>query len=364
MNYLAQRIVFENNSVKWMDKVNMKLINTEDAVGSVLCQDLTQIIKGVTKDARFRKGHIVKEEDIPVLLSMGKEHLYIWENDESMMHENEAALVLEKATKNDFMESSEIKEGKIELSSTVDGVFEIDLKRLNEINSLNNIIIATLSNHYPVEKNMKIAGMRIIPLVIEKEKMQEVKKIANEDNPILSIKPYKIKTASIIVTGNEVKKGLIKDTFSQVVVDKLKNFNVEVESITYSGDDTETIVKQIHQAKKRNSQLIICTGGMSVDPDDKTPKAISTSGAIRSIYGAPVLPGAMLNISYLNDVPILGLPGCVMYARRTVFDLVLPRILADIKLTADDIQILGNGGLCMNCEKCHFPNCSFGKGAL
>jgi hypothetical protein len=342
----------------------MKLIETKNAVGHVLCQDLTQIIRGVTKDARFRKGHIVKEEDIPVLLSMGKEHLYIWENDENTLHENEAALILEKATKNNYMLSSEIKEGKIELKTTIDGVLEIDLKRLNAINSLNNIIIATISNHYPVKKDMKLAGMRIIPLIIEKEKMDQVRKIADETNPILAIHPYSIKSASIIVTGNEIKKGIIKDTFSQVVINKLEEFGVVIDSVSYSGDDTDVIVKQIHQARDRKSQLIICTGGMSVDPDDKTPKAISESGAKRSVYGSPVLPGAMLNISYLDDIPVLGLPGCVMYARRTVFDLVLPRVLANIKLSAQDIQNLGNGGLCLNCEACHFPNCSFGKGAI
>ncbi|MBK5201955.1 MAG: molybdopterin-binding protein, partial [Spirochaetaceae bacterium] len=186
----------------------------------------------------------------------------------------------------------------------------------------------------------------------------------NENNPILSVAPYTIKSASIIVTGSEISKGLIKDTFSQVVVEKLKEFNVKIDSISYSGDDTDVIVEQIHDAQRRQSQLIICTGGMSVDPDDKTPKAISQSGAIRAIYGAPVLPGAMLDISYLDDIPVLGLPGCVMYSRRTVFDLVLPRILAQIKLTNKDIQNLGNGGLCLDCEVCHFPNCSFGKGAF
>lgn len=342
----------------------MKLIDTEKAVGQVLCQDITQIIKGVTKDARFRKGHVVKEEDIPVLLSMGKYHLYIWESDESKMHENDAAAVLEQATKNKFMYSSEVKEGKIDLRTTTDGVLQIDLNRLNLINSIGNIIIATLPNHYPVKKDMKLAGMRIIPLIIDKDQMDIVNQIADESNPILSINPYIVKTASIIVTGNEISQGLIKDTFSQVVVDKLKEFNVSVDSISYSGDETDVIVKQIHDAKKRGSQLIICTGGMSVDPDDKTPKAITESGAIRTIYGAPVLPGAMLNISYLDDIPVLGLPGCVMYAKRTVFDLVIPRILAGIKLSAKDIQNLGNGGLCLGCEICHFPNCSFGKGAL
>ncbi len=340
----------------------MKLIKTVDAVGTTLSHDLTQIIKGVSKDARFRKGHIVQKEDIPILLSMGKENLYIWENDDTKMHENDAALVLEKATKNDYMKSSEIKEGKIELTSTIEGVLEIDTKRLFKINSLNNIIISTISNHYPVKRDMKLAAMRVIPLVIEKEKMKQVEMIADSKSPILKIHPYKIKTASIVVTGNEIKKGIIKDTFSSVIIDKLKEYNVKVISISYSGDETKTIVSQIKTAKENGADLIICTGGMSVDPDDKTPKAISESGANRTIYGAPVLPGAMLNISYLEKIPVLGLPGCVMYSKRTVFDLVLPRILADIKIDAIDIQSLGNGGLCLNCEICHFPNCSFGKG--
>lgn len=342
----------------------MKLINTEDAVGQVLCQDLTQIIKGVTKDARFRKGHIVKKEDIPVLLSMGKAHLYIWENDESMLHENEAATILKDATKNSYMIATDVKEGKVELVSEIDGVFEIDIKRFNKINSLNNIMIATISNHYPVKKGMKLAGMRIIPLVIEKDKMDEVKKVADKLNPILSIHPYTVKSASIIVTGSEVSNGLIKDTFSPVVVDKLKEFNVAIDKISYSGDESDEIVKQIHEARERGSDLIICTGGMSVDPDDKTPGAIALSNATKSVYGVPVLPGAMFNISYLDDIPVLGLPGCVMYAKRTVFDLVLPRILSNIKLSAKDMQSLANGGLCMNCPVCHFPNCSFGKGSF
>jgi molybdopterin biosynthesis enzyme len=342
----------------------MKLINTEDAVGHVLCQDLTQIIKGVTKDARFRKGHIVKKEDIPILLSMGKAHLYAWENDESMLHEDEAAMILKDATKNSYMTSTDVKEGKVELIAEIDGVFEIDIERFNEINTLDNIIIATISNHYPVKKGMKIAGMRIIPLIIEKDKMDAVKAIADSEKPILSIRPYTVKSASIIVTGSEISNGIIKDTFSPVVVEKLKEFNVVIDQISYSGDESDVIVKQIHDAKDMGSDLIICTGGMSVDPDDKTPGAIAQSNAKKSIYGVPVLPGAMLNISYLDDIPVLGLPGCVMYAKRTVFDLVLPRIISNTKLSPKDMKSLANGGLCMKCPVCHFPNCSFGKGAI
>ena len=146
----------------------MKLIRTEDAVGSVLCHDLTQIIKGVTKDAVFRKGHVVQPEDIPVLLSIGKEHLYVWEADENMLHENDAARILCDICKNNMMDESPVKEGKIELAAAADGLFKVDGARLRLVNSLGQMMIATRHGNTPVKKGDKLCGTRIIPLVIEK----------------------------------------------------------------------------------------------------------------------------------------------------------------------------------------------------
>ena len=342
----------------------MKLIKTQDAVGSVLCHDLTQIIKGVTKDAVFRKGHIVQPEDIPVLLSIGKEHLYVWEADENMLHENDAARILCDICKNDNMLVSEVKEGKIELSAACEGLFKVDSKRLQLVNSFGQMMIATRHGNTPVRKGDKLAGTRIIPLVIEKEKMYTVQELCGEE-PILKLMPYKLKKAAVIATGSEVFTGRIKDTFTPVIEEKLSDYGVEVIYKQVLGDDPEAVTAAIKTAiDGKGAELVCCTGGMSVDPDDRTPLAIKNTGAEIISYGAPVLPGAMFLLAYYgeNRVPVMGLPGCVMYSKRTIFDLVLPRVIACDPVRADELAQLGEGGLCLNCKSCTYPACGFGKG--
>ncbi len=342
----------------------MKLIRTEDAVGSVLCHDLTQIIKGVTKDAVFRKGHIVQPEDIPVLLSIGKEHLYVWEADESMLHENDAARILVDLCKSEGMSESAVKEGKIELAAAVDGLFKVDSKRLQLVNSFGQMMIATRHGNTPVQKGDKLCGTRIIPLVIEKEKMQRVQELCGAE-PLLKLLPYKIKRAAVLATGSEVFHGRIKDTFTPVIEAKLAEFGVEVIHKEILDDAPEQITATIKRAiEEKGAELVLCTGGMSVDPDDQTPLAIKNTGANIVSYGAPVLPGAMFLLAYYSEVqvPVLGLPGCVMYAKRTIFDLALPRVVARDLITAEELAALGEGGLCLNCDVCTYPACGFGKG--
>lgn len=342
----------------------MKLIRTEDAVGSVLCHDLTQIIKGVTKDAVFRKGHIVQPEDIPVLLSIGKEHLYVWEADESMLHENDAARILVDLCKSEGMSESAVKEGKIELAAAVDGLFKVDSKRLQLVNSFGQMMIATRHGNTPVQKGDKLCGTRIIPLVIEKEKMQRVQELCGAE-PLLKLLPYKIKRAAVLATGSEVFHGRIKDTFTPVIEAKLAEFGVDVIHKEILDDAPEQITAAIKSAiEEKGAELVLCTGGMSVDPDDQTPLAIKNTGARIVSYGAPVLPGAMFLLAYYGEaqVPVLGLPGCVMYAKRTIFDLALPRVLARDLITAEELAALGEGGLCLNCDVCTYPACGFGKG--
>lgn len=339
----------------------MKLIRTEDAVGQVLCHDMTQIIRGVTKDAVFRKGHVVTQEDIPVLLSIGKEHLYVWEKDASMLHENDAALVLYDLCKNEHMRPSEIKEGKIELIAECDGLFQVDRERLDKVNALGEMMIACRHGNFPVHAGDRLAGMRVIPLVIEKEKMQRARQAAGT-SPIFSLKPFLKKKAGIVTTGSEVYSGRITDTFTPVVEEKLSEYGVEVIGRELSDDDPQRTAAAAEKLLGLGAELVLCTGGMSVDPDDKTPAAIrSVSGTVVT-YGAPVLPGAMFLLAYTKaGVPVMGLPGCVMYAKRTVFDLVLPRVLAGEKLKQEDFARMGEGGLCLSCPVCTFPNCGFGK---
>lgn len=340
----------------------MKLMKTEEAVGQVLCHDITQIIPGVSKGPVFRKGHVITEEDIPVLLRVGKDSVYIWENDESMLHENEAAQILYEMCRSDYMRPSEVREGKIEVIAECDGLLKVDREKLLQVNSLGEMMIATRHGNTVVRAGDKLAGTRIIPLVIRKDKMEQAREIC-QDGSVLKLMPFGRRKAAIITTGNEVYYGRIEDTFTPVIREKLREYDVEVISHQTFDDDHEKITAGCLAAIEAGADLILCTGGMSVDPDDKTPLAIKNTGARIVSYGAPVLPGAMFLLAYYRErIPILGLPGCVMYAKRTIFDLVLPRIMAGDEVKAEELAALGEGGLCLSCPVCTYPNCGFGKG--
>ena len=339
----------------------MKLIQTTDAVGHVLCHDLTQIIPGEFKGARFRKGHVVTQEDIPVLLSMGKENLYVWEMQPGIVHENDAAERLCALCISEGMDRSEVKEGKIELTAARAGLFTVDSARLRAVNAIDELMIATRHGNTPVQPGDKLCGTRVIPLVIAEENLVHPAQAVG-GTPMLRILPYKLRTCAIITTGSEVYSGRIEDKFTPVLIKKLAAYGIEVTKHTTVDDGIDRIEEAIREARAEKPDLILCTGGMSVDPDDNTPGAIKKSGANIVTYGAPVLPGAMLLLGYYDDgTPVLGLPGCVMYARATVFDLVLPRIAAGVRLCKEDFVQMGEGGLCLGCTPCHYPACPFGK---
>ena len=344
----------------------MRLIDTKDAEGHVLCHDITQILPGKSKGPVFKKGHIVTKQDIPVLLSVGKEHLYVWEKSEGMLHEDEAAYILKELCMGnaDTMTAGEPSEGKIEIRAAADGLLKIDREKLNKVNSLGEMMIATIHGDYPVKAGDKLAGTRVIPLVIEEEKMQRAREACG-DKPILSILPFRRMKYGLVTTGNEVARGAIKDAFGPVLKRKLAEYDTVFDGQVILPDDRRSITSAIQAFVKKGVDLVMVSGGMSVDPDDKTPGAIKDTGADIISYGAPVLPGAMFLLAYLDagdrEVPVLGLPGCIMYAKRTIFDLVLPRVLAGERLKPADLAKYGEGGLCLNCEECRFPNCGFGK---
>ena len=339
----------------------MKLVRTEEAVGHVLCHDMTQIIPGVTKDARFRKGHVVTEADIPVLLSMGKEHLYVWEKQPGMLHEDEAAEILFALCHGEnTCRKAPPKEGKVELIAACDGLFRIEREGLRAVNALGDMMIAARAGDFAVKKGDSLGATRVIPLVIEAEKMDAACAAAG-DRPLFSVLPFQKRTVGIITTGNEVFSGRVRDAFGPAIRKKLAEYDAEVLGQTILGDDPDAIAAQIAAYIDQGADMVLCTGGMSVDPDDTTPTAIQRSGAQIVSYGAPVLPGAMFLLAYRDGVPVMGLPGCVMYAKRTVFDLVLPRIMAGERLSREDLVRYGEGGLCLNCPVCTFPNCGFGK---
>ena len=339
----------------------MKLIPVRDAVGHVLCHDMTQIIPGQYKDARFRKGHVVREEDVPVLLRMGKEHLYVWEMIPGMVHEDAAAARLCALCQGEHMDPGPVKEGKIQLTAAIDGLFRVDARRLYEINLLGELMIATRHGGTAGRRGDALCGTRVIPLVIGEEKLARAEAIGG-GRPLLELLPWKIRPAGIVTTGSEVARGLIQDAFTPVVEAKLAEFGIAVTARRVVEDGEERVARAIAEVREAGAELVLCTGGMSVDPDDSTPAAIRRSGARVVSYGAPVLPGAMVLLGYFDDgVPVLGLPGCVMYARRTVFDLLLPSLAAGAAVTREEIAALGEGGLCLGCGTCTFPSCGFGK---
>jgi molybdenum cofactor synthesis domain-containing protein len=321
----------------------MKKIKTEEAVGAILFHDITQIIPGKTKGRAFKKGHVIKEEDIPVLLSLGKDNIYVWEETPGMVHENDAALRLKNLTAGEGLAFGELKEGKIEFIAERDGLLKIDDEALFNLNYLGEIVLSTLYNNTVVKKGQTVAGTRVIPLMIEEEKLLRAEEIIKDKIVrVIEIQPKKV---GIVTTGNEVYYGRIKDGFGPVITSKVGEYGCEVLGQVFMPDDAEKITEAVRQWVNKGAEMVICTGGMSVDPDDVTPTAIKNTGAELVSYGSPVLPGSMFLLAYHGDVPILGLPGGVLFSKRTAFDLILPRVLAGEKLTRADIAAYGHGGL-------------------
>ena len=338
----------------------MKQVNVQDSVGTVLAHDLTQIIPGEYKGPKFRKGHEITENDIPVLLSMGKKHLFVLEKDDTDVHENEAAYRIASKAAGENISLSEPSEGKIELRAEVDGLLRIDRERLYKLVAQDEIMFATIHDNVVVRKGQKLAGTRIIPLFVAEAVMQKAEEIL-ADGPLVSIAPLKNMKVGIVTTGSEVYSGLIEDAFGPVLVKKFGALGSTVVKQLFADDDEDMIADCIRQLVDEGMDIIGITGGMSVDPDDRTPSGIRKAGGEVISYGAPVLPGAMFMLSYIGDVPVVGLPGCVMYSRTSIFDLIVPRLLAGERVNKADINRLAVGGLCLNCETCTYPVCGFGK---
>ena len=322
----------------------MKKINVKEAVGMTLCHDITEIIPGGFKGAKFLKGHIIREDDVEVLLSLGKENIYIWEEDENYVHENDAAEFIKENIIGNNMSASEIREGKINFIADRDGIYKVNTELLREINSIGEIIVATKYNNTPVKKGGVVAGTRIIPLRVEKKQLEELKKIT-ENKSLMEIKEIKSDLrVGIITTGNEIFHGRIKDKSREALGEKLGKYGVKTIKQVFMPDEKDLIIAQIKEYIN-DTDIILCTGGMSIDPDDVTSDAIAESGCKMVTYGTPVLPGAMFLLGYFGEKIIMGLPGGVVFSKNSVFDILLPRILAGDVITKEDITDMGHGGL-------------------
>ncbi|HZK53552.1 MAG TPA: molybdopterin-binding protein [Desulfosporosinus sp.] len=340
----------------------LQAIRVEDAVGTVLCHDLTKIVPGKTKGPAFKKGQVITEEDIPELLDMGKSHIYVWAVKKDQVHEDDAAIRLSRALGGKGISFTEPKEGKVSLIADFNGMCTINEDLLVQVNMIEDMVVATRSNRRPVIKGDIIAGIRVVPLVIDESKLQMVEHLSKEQETI-RVKPFHSLKVGIITTGSEVYSGRIEDKFGPVVKEKIESYGCEVFEQIIVPDDVEQISAAIHSLKAEGAELILTTGGMSVDPDDVTPRSVREAGAEIVTYGAPVLPGAMLMVAYLGDVTILGLPGCVMYHKTTIFDLMIPLVLVGERIDKAMVAKLGLGGLCLNCKVCSYPVCTFGTGA-
>ncbi|SDD90943.1 molybdenum cofactor synthesis domain-containing protein [Paenibacillus sp. UNCCL117] len=322
-------------------------VAVEQAVGLVLAHDLTQILPGQFKGRLFKKGHVIREEDIPALLSIGKEHIYTLRLQSGFLHEDEAALRLAQAAAGPHIELTPPHEGKITLKSTIHGLAKLDKKRIDRVNSLDQIIMSTIRSNAVVLPGRPLMGTRVIPLVIEEERVAAAEAIiAASTAPLIEVKPFRRMRVGLITTGSEVFKGRIADKFGPVVRSKVEALGSEIIEQRLAPDDSDVIAREIRRfLEEDRADLILLTGGMSVDPDDRTPGAIKQAGADIVSYGTPMLPGSMLLIGYLDGVPVMGLPGCVMHDPYTSFDVLLPRVCAGEVIVREDISELGYGGL-------------------
>ena len=344
-----------------MMRYPMKEIAVQDAVGMMLAHDVTRIVPGKSKGPAFKKGHIVREDDLPVLLDIGKEHLYVLEIPPGKVHEDDAASRIATAAAGPGLGFSLVCEGKINFIAEYTGLLKINVSALNHLNSLGDISFATIHGNHRVEKGRPVAGVRIVPLMTDEEKVLAAEQICALYKPLITVKPFRTYNVGLITTGSEIYKGRIKDAFGPVVKRKFSELGSTVVDQLFVSDEIDMTVEAIRQFMKRGVDLIAVTGGMSVDPDDRTPAAIKASGAKVVSYGAPTFPGAMFLLAYLNNVPVIGLPGCVMYHKTSIFDLIVPRILAGDEVNAADIAKLGYGGFCLDCAECVYPACGFGK---
>ncbi|MGN6717791.1 MAG: molybdopterin-binding protein [Candidatus Binatia bacterium] len=322
----------------------LKVIPVEQAIGLPLAHDITEIVPGKHKGPAFRRGHIVRQEDISKLLDVGKRNLYVMELERDELHEEEAARRLAKAAAGENLQLTDPSEGRINLVAKISGLLKVDSDLLFRFNSLGDLMLATLPGDRYVKERTVVAGTRTIPVIVKEELVRRAEALCRE-KAIVTVLAMPAKRVHLVVTGSEVFTGRIKDGFGPVVTKKVTELGSALESVKLAPDDPDVIAGDIKAAKQAGADVILVSGGMSVDPDDKTPEGIRRSGAVVETHGFPVLPGSMFLMAYLGDTPVMGLSGCVLHDPFTAFDALLPRLLAGEKITRAEIMAMGHGGL-------------------
>jgi len=339
----------------------MKKIRVQDAIGQILCHDITKVIPGEFKGRAFARNHVIRPEDVEELLKIGKSHIFIWEENAGEIHEDEAAVRIAEAVMGANIVHDEPREGKTILQTTARGLFKVNSPLLKELNFIESVTISCRPHNFTVEEGDKLAGTRIIPLVIEEEKIKHLEERCKSQGPVFEVIPYRKLKVGIVITGSEVYHGRIEDRFGPVIKQKLAYFNAEVLGQIYCPDDISKLDDAIRSFLERDADLIILTGGMSVDPDDLTPGAIKNSGAKVVTYGVPIQPGNMTMLAYLNKTALAGVPGAAIHSKTTALDVILPRIFTGEILTKEVFVDMGEGGFCLGCKDCTYPRCYFGR---
>lgn len=340
----------------------IRKVRVEDAVGMVLGHDMTKIVPGEYKGPAFRKGHVIRAEDIPHLRSIGKEHIYLIELGAGQIHENEAVTRIARAVAGPGAALAEPSEGRVNITAAGDGLLKIDRAAVTAINGIEHAVLSTVHGDRPVKAGDLLAAIKVVPLVVDAATVEAAEALAAASaDGVVAVRPLRAVKMAAVITGNEVFYGRIQDRFAPVFAAKTAQYGASLLGVTFRPDDRDAIRDAILAFRDQGADVIVASGGMSVDPDDVTPDAIRATGAAVVTYGSPVLPGAMFMLAYLGDVAVIGLPACGMYAKTTVFDLVFPRVMAGERLTKADIAALGYGGLCLTCKECTYPHCPFGK---
>ncbi len=338
----------------------MKKLRVEEAVGQTLCHDMTAILEDGFKGVKFRRGHVIREEDIPELKKIGKDHIYVWEPEADEVHEDDAALWLTQELCGDGVVFSGPSEGKMTIKASRRGLFVINRAGLKAINMVDDYTVATIPNYYTVEEGQNLAGARIVPLVTRRRNVDAAVGLAKRYAPVLQVLPYKPLKAGVVITGSEVYYGRIKDAFEPIMRAKLASYGAQILDVIKCPDDLDRILEAIESLCRQGAELILLTGGMSVDPDDLTPTAMRMSGDV-VFQGVPMQPGNMLTLAKKGETTLIGVPGASMHSPNTSLDVFLPRIFAGIPVSKEEVEAGGEGGLCMGCKVCTYPRCYFGR---
>lgn len=337
----------------------MKKVAVQEAVGMRLCHDITEIRDGF-KGVAFKRNSVIEAGDIEHLLNIGKRHLYVWDDSIREIHEDDCALRMAGMVPVPGAHYEGPSEGKVLLIADTEGLFLVNRRLLSAVNEIPDLTISSLPNHYAVKKGARLASMRIVPLVTAEENILRAEELCRKEK-LFELHPYRPRRTGIIITGSEIYSGRIGDKFEPLLRSRLKRYPGEVLGVRVCDDDTGMIAAAAEDFIRAGADLLLFTGGMSVDPDDVTPRAIRETGAEILIHGMPAQPGNMTLLAYRDNTVMLGVPGAAISRPTTLLDVLLPQIFAGIRFNPEDLRNLAEGGLCQFCSQCHYPNCTFGR---